>query len=318
MSPVKFAPVVVVLMLLGACKSGEPPVTDPAPVEPTEAPETQPADQPPAETQPAEARPADVDAGGEDVAAPTDPVEAPEPPEEPDAPEVKAFDHAAWNTLLQDLVDGDTGYVDYAGFKKRETELDAYLDTVANAKLEDYDAQEEYPLLINAYNAYTIKLIVENYPRIKSITDLKDPWKQRRYVVAGKKMSLDQIENKRLRPVYKDPRIHFAVNCAAIGCPTLRNEAFVSSRLEEQLEDSTAKALKKTKYVKVKNGKLYLTQIFDWYGKDFVSDGWIGAKPTVASWIHPYATPEVAEFIESKSGKPHVIFMQYNWKLNKQ
>lgn len=258
------------------------------------------------ESQPAATTPARVEPAEETT--PSE-VETPEPP---------SFDHSAFNALLAAHVDQNAGRVDYDGFKANEAKLDAYLATIAAAELDQLDEQETFALLINAYNAYTIKLILERYPKLESIRDYKEPWKQVRWEVGGETVSLDTIEHERLRPVYKDPRIHFAVNCASIGCPPLRAEAYTSERLDEQLDAATKATLSNSRYVTVKKGALHVTRLMDWYGDDFVNPEWEGSGENIPAFVKRYASDEVVALIEEKGGKPKVKFLDYDWNLNKK
>ena len=226
------------------------------------------------------------------------------------------FDHAPFDALLSAHVNQDAGRVDYKGLKKEEAALDAYLETIASADLDALSQEERFAFLINAYNAYTLKLILQNYPGIKSIRDQKEPWKQESWEVAGETVSLDTIEHERLRPTYKDPRIHFAVNCASIGCPPLRKEAYVASKLDEQLEAAARETLQNERYVKVKGGKLHVTALMDWYGDDFVNPEWEPAAQTLPEFVAKYARDDVKAFIKEKDDKPKVSFLDYDWKLN--
>src|SRR5690554_5944218 len=158
------------------------------------------------------------------------------------------FDHSGFAQLLAAHADSAAGRVDYAGLKKDEKKIDAYLKKLDAVDLKTLGPDEKLALLINAYNAYTLQLILENYPGIKSIKDLKSPWKSKRYKVGGHTLSLDDIEHGLIRPVYKDSRIHFAVNCASIGCPPLQAFAFEGDKLDAQLDLAARKTLQDTRY----------------------------------------------------------------------
>ena len=250
---------------------------------------------------------AGVEAGQEEANAPL--AQDPAPPASP---------HTAWDALLRAHVDPDTHQVDYAALKQKEAELDGYLASLASADPQAMSTQERFAFYINAYNASTVKLILEKYPKLKSIRDYKDPWKQVRWVVGQETLSLDQIEHEKLRPVFKDPRIHFAVNCAAVGCPPLRAEAYRAGELDAQLEAATTATLTSPRYVKTKGDVLYLSAIFDWYGKDFIDPEFKGSKPTVAAYVKEYALPDTKEVIESKQDAPKVRFLEYDWSLNQK
>lgn len=256
-------------------------------------------------------------APAEDMTKPAEDMAKAEPDATPEPPAPKV-DHRPYHAMLQAYVDPATGLVDYAGWKEKLEDFDAYLKVLAEAPLAELSPDETYALYVNAYNAYTVRLILEKYPKISSIRKLKKPWKTVRWVVGGEKLSLDQMEHEKLRKVFKDPRIHFAVNCASIGCPPLRNEAYMPETLETQLEANTKDALTQEKYVQVKKNRLYLSQIFDWYKKDFVDPEFKGSEKTVAAYVARYANEDVKTFIDKRRGKPSVRYLNYDWALNKQ
>ena len=160
--------------------------------------------------------------------------------------------HASWTTLLRQHVrlvrSGQATQVAYAGFKADRAALKAYLDSlsaVTRAAFAGWQKAERQAFLINAYNAFTVELILTRYPDLKSIKDLgsllSSPWKPKWITLLGNQVSLDDIEHAMLRKRgdYDDPRVHFAVNCASIGCPALREEAFVAARLDAQMDEQT-------------------------------------------------------------------------------
>lgn len=223
----------------------------------------------------------------------------------PDKPEkvkkVSIPNHKAFDALLSKYVSA-SGNVDYKGLKASEAKLDGYLKGLESLKpSSSWGNEEQLAFWINAYNAYTIKLILNNYP-VKSITDLHGgkPWDHKWINLDGKKLSLNNIENDIIRPVFKDPRIHFAVNCAAKSCPTLLNKAFTAGNLERQLESQTKKFINNTAFNSLGKKSITISKIFDWYGKDF---GDIGA------FVSRYADQTV---------KPDakVNFNEYDWALN--
>lgn len=227
----------------------------------------------------------------------------------------KIFDHSDYDALLKEHVDIDNGRVDYAGFKSDEAKLDAYLKTIAEVDMKELGGDEQHALLINAYNAYTVKLILENYP-IDSIRDTSDPWGSERYVVGSHRLSLDNIEHNLIRPIFKDPRIHFAVNCAAKDCPPLRPFAYTGAKLDDQLDEATRAVLSSSRFVRVESDRLHVTKLFDWYGDDFVNKEFKGHASNAARYIARYTSTEVREFIESKDNDPTIRFLDYDWSLN--
>ncbi|MBA2662434.1 MAG: DUF547 domain-containing protein [Bradymonadaceae bacterium] len=227
----------------------------------------------------------------------------------------QVFDHSAFDALLSAHVDAQAGRVNYAGLKADRAKLDAYLQTIAKARMQDLGADEQHALLINAYNGYTLKLIVENYP-VGSIRDLSDPWGSARYEVASHTLSLDNIEHNLIRPIFKDPRIHFAVNCAAKDCPPLRATAYTGEALDAQLEEASRAVLGSPRFVRVEGDKLRVTKLFDWYGDDFTNNDFKGSASNVARYVARYSSDSVRAFIEAKNNDPTVDFLDYDWSLN--
>lgn len=150
-----------------------------------------------------------------------------------------AFDHAALDSLLKTHVD-DAGRVDYRALKQEAAALDAYIAALAGAPLDEMGRSERLALLTNAYNAFTLRLILDHHP-VKSIKDIPaaQRWDAVRWTVGGQTWSLNQIEHEQIRPHFAEPRIHFALVCAAVGCPPLRNEAYRADDLDAQLDAQT-------------------------------------------------------------------------------
>lgn len=246
----------------------------------------------------------------------------------------RAFDasHAAWSNLLSRHVawtaDGTTSTVDYAGFARDRAALKAYLDAlsaVPQAEFERWPKAQRDAFLINAYNAYTVELILSAWPNLKSIKDLgsllSSPWKKRFFVLLGAQRHLDEVEHSLLRGAedFDEPRIHFAVNCASIGCPALRPEAFTADRLEAQLEDQTRRFLSDRSRNRwdAAADTLYLSSIFDWYKGDFES-GWRGSR-SVTAFVARYPTAlgvDAASAARIAAGEVEIEYLDYDWKLN--
>ena len=246
-----------------------------------------------------------------------------------------AFDHqhGAWTALLNRhvaLVDGGkASQVDYAGFARDREALRAYLDSLSAVTRAEFGAwakPQQLAFLINAYNAFTVELILTRYPDLKSIRDLgnpifNSPWKQRFFTLLGEKRHLDWIEHEVIRKpgAYDEPRIHFAVNCASVGCPMLREEAFVADRLDAQLEEQTRRFLadrSRNRYNPA-SGKLEVSEIFKWYGKDFESGyGGIASLPQFFSKYADLLADAPAERARIREGRAPLAYTEYVWALN--
>ncbi|MBX3180874.1 MAG: DUF547 domain-containing protein [Candidatus Hydrogenedentes bacterium] len=233
-------------------------------------------------------------------------------------PEAPAFDHthAELNTVLAEYV--KHGLVDYAGLKEGRAPLDAYLSdsgAVPLATFQTWSKDEQLAFLINIYNASTLRLIIDHYP-IKSIKAIgsvfKGPWAQDAVLLFGKKITLDTLEHRIIRKNYSEPRIHFALVCAAMGCPLLRSEAFVGAKLDTQLEcqaDNFLGDADKNR-VDIEHEKLYLSPIFKWYRDDFEA-----ASGSLVAFVAPYLSPN-ADL--DMAAKYDVEFTDYDWSLNGQ
>jgi hypothetical protein len=240
--------------------------------------------------------------------------------------------HAAWTALLRKHVrlvrGGQATQVAYAGFVADRGALKAYLDSlsaVTPAAFAGWSKPERQAFLINAYNAFTVELIVTKYPDLKSIKDLgsllSNPWKPKWIALLGGKVSLDDIEHAMLRRRgdYDDPRVHFAVNCASIGCPALREEAFVAARLDAQMDEQTLRFMsdRTRNRFNAQRGRLELSKIFDWYGEDFRLGhrGISSLQAFAARYVDQLAeAPTDRERI--RSGRLDIAFTDYDWALN--
>ncbi len=230
-----------------------------------------------------------------------------------------AFDleFKSWDSLLKKYVrakeTGKTTQVLYTELKKNKKELEPVLaefSTVNQKEFDSWDSKNQLAFLLNAYNLFTWKLMVDNWP-VKSIKDigsvLKSPWKIEFYNLLGKKRSLDWLEHDVIRKNYAEPRVHFALNCASIGCPPLRGEAYVASKLETQLEEQTKMFLSNPKEnsFNVKTKKLELSEIFSWFKGDFTKK-----SKSLPHWLSHY-WPEV-----NPKENWDIKFKDYNWKAN--
>ncbi|NCT17116.1 MAG: DUF547 domain-containing protein [Flavobacteriaceae bacterium CG_4_8_14_3_um_filter_34_10] len=214
------------------------------------------------------------------------------------------LNHDAWTVLLKKYVDNQ-GNVDYKGFKKDHVKLTEYLNYLSkNKPTTNWSVQELLAYYINVYNAFTVALIVENYP-VSSIKDIRGPWKKKFIPIGDETLSLGDVEHKILRKM-KEPRIHFAINCASHSCPKLLNEAYEASKIDQQL-DVAAKKFINSSENKLSEKQLYLSKIFDWFGKDFISD----ATPTIASFINAYTKIPI-------QANAKVSYFDYDWSLNEK
>ena len=216
-------------------------------------------------------------------------------------PAYEEFTHEILDLLLRKYVSA-TGFVDYAGFKSEEAKLDEYLDLLSkNTPMDYWTRKAEMAYWINAYNAFTIKLILNNYP-VKSIMDLDNgkTWDVKWIKLGSKKYSLNQIEHEILRPKFQDARIHFAVNCAAKSCPPLLNGAWTELNLESNLESTTRKFINNPAYNTIEDKQITLSKIFDWYRGDFGD---------LRSYINTYTVQELGSKVKVK-------FHSYDWALN--
>lgn len=192
-----------------------------------------------------------------------------------------------------------SGNVAYKKIKKNDLDV-IVKEFQAAVPQKSWTKNEQLAFWLNAYNLFTIKLIVDNYP-LKKITDLDKgkPWDVKRIDLDGKKYSLNDIENEIIRPTFKDARIHFAINCAAKSCPPLLNTAFIASNVQSLLEQRTkAFIISKANVLAEKNVKV--SKIFDWYKVDFGN---------ISTFLSKYSTVKV-----SKDAK--VEYAEYDWSLN--
>ncbi|MGQ0751409.1 MAG: DUF547 domain-containing protein [Betaproteobacteria bacterium] len=243
--------------------------------------------------------------------------------------------HGRWTGLLARhvvLIDGGKGSrVRYDALARERAALKLYLESLSKVTEQEFRSwtkPQQLAFLINAYNAATVEKILMRYPDIKSIWDFGrlfgHPFKDRFIRLLGREMSLDNIEHDTIRAdaAYEDPRIHFAVNCAAVSCPMLREEAYVADRLEKQLEEQTVRFLSdrsRNRY-SAKAGALEVSKIFDsapWYGGDF-RRGWKGytsLEQFFASYAHLLADDPAPQNLIRDRRAP-LRFLDYDWRLN--
>ena len=244
--------------------------------------------------------------------------------------DVQPFSHDTLDSLLAARVD-DRGRVDYPGLARDPRRLDRYLDQLAECS--PSSCPERFPseadalaYWINAYNAFVLRGVLDDFP-IDSVEEagggLEEFFRVRRFVAGGDSLTLDEIENGIIRPRFRDPRIHFAVNCAAVSCPALDATAYRAADLEEHLDRQTRRFAGNRMHVDLQNGRLRLSRIMDWYGEDFVK--WFPRHrleepppdPTLLDYLLLYLPGEAARALRSAGSVP-VDFMEYDWSLNRQ
>ncbi|MDT0556297.1 DUF547 domain-containing protein [Patiriisocius hiemis] len=195
------------------------------------------------------------------------------------------------------------GKVDYASLFKNEAELASVLDLAKNSKVSTSNAATYQAFWINAYNLSVIKGIIDNYP-IKSPLDKKGFFDKTTYNLGGTTITLNDIENKKLRAKFDDARFHFVLVCGAKGCPPLIAKAYRPETLNKQLEAQTKKALTNNEFVKISNGKVALSEIFKWYKEDFVKKG-----QNEVDFLNKFRNEKV-------SPDAKVTYYTYDWRLN--
>ena len=213
-----------------------------------------------------------------------------------------------FDSLLQKNVD-KTGRVDYQSLKNNETLLDNYLAYIQNNEpTKDWSSNKKKAFWINTYNAYTIKIILNNYP-LKSIRDIKidgkTAWKIPFVKVGQKRYTLDQIEHEILRKKFNDPRIHVGVNCASVSCPRLWNFAFTEDNIAYSLDNLMKVFINDTTRNKISKNNVALSEIFNWFSKDFMKNG------TIINYLNTYAAIKISE-------KASIKYLTYDWSLNKK
>ncbi len=219
--------------------------------------------------------------------------------------------HERWDALVKKHV-GTDGFVHYKGFIQDSAALNAYLKLLESAHPSDktWTREEQMAYWINAYNAYTVQLIVRNYP-VESIKDIKrglafvnSVWDIKFIKIQGYTYDLNNIEHNILRPVFKDARIHAAVNCASYSCPRLRNEAFTAERLESQLDDAMRSFINDPLRNQITVEKAKVSEIFKWFNGDFERDA-----GSVREYLKRYSTVKLTD-------KTDISYLDYRWSLN--
>ncbi len=223
-------------------------------------------------------------------------------------------DYKVWNKILEKYVN-DNGDVDYEGLKQDSMILKTFLDTLATRSPDEasWSREEQIAYWINAYNAFTLKLIIDHYP-LGSIKDIGSsiqipfvysPWDIKFIKIHGQALDLNDIEHGILRRKFDEPRIHFAVNCASRSCPPLRREAYSAEKLNAQLDDQARRFINDPSRNKITKDDAFVSKIFQWYGSDFTKSG------SLKVYVNKYSKIKIDPGAEIK-------FMFYDWSLNEQ
>lgn len=249
----------------------------------------------------------------------------------------QAFDHSVYDSVLAAHVRG--GQVDYSALAAQRDALDRYVEQLGAVTADEFAGWSEadrIAYLINAYNAVMLKIVIDHYPiepggfftvrrhayPNNSVRQIDGVFDGIRHRVAGELMTLDDIEHGRLRANYSEPRIHFALVCAALSCPPLRDEAYTGGRLDAQLDDQGEAFMNDPTNNRVdsQEGVVYLSKIFDWFGEDFAGfapeTGYAGDRATrgVLAFVSRYLPEPEAEYL--REGHYRVEFLDYDWTLN--
>ena len=210
-------------------------------------------------------------------------------------------DHRQWTDVLQAYV-SENGAVDYKGLQNNKSGLESYLKLLsANAPNDEWSIDAKKAYWINAYNAFTIQLILKNYP-LKSIKDLKRPWGLSFIKIDGGKIALNTIEHEILRPM-GDPRIHFAIVCASKSCPKLLNYAYESETLDQQLEHVTKMFINDPSRNSISQSNVKISKIFKWFKTDFPK------SEAFIAFLNNYSTIKIL-------AKAEIDYLNYSWNLN--
>lgn len=228
------------------------------------------------------------------------------------------IEHGPWDRFLTAYtVEGQDGIVRVAYGKVNgddRNSLADYISYLTSLPISDYSRAEQFAYWINLYNALTVETVLAHYP-VKSIRNIDispgfladGPWRKKLVEIEGEQVSLDDIEHRILRPIWKDPRVHYAVNCASLGCPNLRQTAFAAENAGEVLDQAARAYVNHPRGVRVSGGRLTLSSIYEWFESDFAWDG--GVLGHVRRYAEPPLAAEIAGFARAQA-------YEYDWTLN--
>lgn len=214
---------------------------------------------------------------------------------------VEKFNHAIFNELLNNHVSKE-GETDYKGFIKNKIVFKSYLASLSeNMPTEEWSKEDILAYWMNTYNAFTIKLIIDNYPT-KSIKNIKNAWDSRFFKLGNKWYNLSEIEHKILRKM-NDPRIHFGINCASFSCPPLLNRAFTTENVHKELDFLAHQFINDKTRNTISENNIQLSKIFQWYAKDFKTEG------SLIDYLNKYSDITIQSNAKKK-------YKKYDWNLN--
>ena len=237
------------------------------------------------------------------------------------------FNYDDYAAVLKTYVN-PRGLVNYKGLQANRQRLDRFSNALAAVTPSTYSSwseKEQIAFLLNAYNAFTLQSIVDQNPLKKSIREIAGVWKWRKFKIAGQSKTLDNIEHKTLRVDFNEPRIHFALVCAAMSCPPLHSEPYQGEKLDTQLDEQVRKFLNSPHglHIDQKEDRVYLSSIFKWYGKDWkpsysAEDKFTGnaKERAVLNFVSNYLSPQEREYLAQ--GDYKISYLDYDWSLNQQ
>jgi len=231
----------------------------------------------------------------------------------------QVIDHSQWDALLRHyVVKGQDGInrLAYAQFTAEDRQrLDDYIDTMAQRPIRQYSGMQQLAYWINLYNALTVQTVLQYYP-LDSIRDIDispgfladGPWGKQLLSIEGQALSLNDIEHRILRPIWQDPRLHYALNCASLGCPNLQDRAFAAEDIDAMLDQAAAAYINHPRGVSIESGKLYVSSIYSWFQSDFG-----GSDTAVITHLQQFAEPALQAEL---AGIKRITADRYDWALN--
>jgi len=230
----------------------------------------------------------------------------------------QTIDHSAWDRILDKYVSAHADNLNRFAYNSVTAEdrnlLRSYLQSLSQIEISNYSRPVQFAYWVNMYNALTVSVILDHYP-VKSIRDIdisgllsNGPWSKELIAVEDADLALDDIEHAILRPIWKDPRIHYAVNCASVGCPNLHNQAFTAENTNALLEQMAYDYINSPRGVSIKNGKVTVSKIYSWFAYDFGN-----SEKAILKHLIQYASSATAAEL-MRIGK--LSSTAYDWSLN--